>query len=97
MITWIRPSGSEITTNDSQASIDHAEANDWKAKDGKDPVAAVEAEATPEAEDAPETVEDTPDTQEPAASDEGEPDADIGDDTKPDEEASVDGDAEKSD
>ena len=32
MITWVRPSGSEIETNDSDASIATAAANGWERK-----------------------------------------------------------------
>ena len=31
-ITWIRPSGNEITTNSNTATIAHAKANGWKKK-----------------------------------------------------------------
>ena len=32
MITWVRPSGTEIETNDSDASIATAAANGWERK-----------------------------------------------------------------
>lgn len=37
MITWIRPSGTEITLSDNKASNDVAKANGWKRKSDKTP------------------------------------------------------------
>ena len=35
MITWIRPSGRPITTNESQASIEYAKAHKWEREGQK--------------------------------------------------------------
>jgi len=42
-ITWVRPSGSEITTNGLPASIERAAQLGWKPKDGNE--AAPKADA----------------------------------------------------
>lgn len=44
-ITWVRPSGSEITTNGDKATIAHAAAMGWNPKGEKAP-AAVEPPRT---------------------------------------------------
>ena len=31
-VTWVRPSGAEITTNSNSATIAHAKSNGWKKK-----------------------------------------------------------------
>ncbi len=36
-ITWVRPSGTEITTNGSPETIKHAAELGWKPKDGDAP------------------------------------------------------------
>lgn len=36
MITWIRPSGTEIETNESDATVDYAIGAGWKLKDSKE-------------------------------------------------------------
>jgi len=33
MITWVRPSGNEITTNEDKATIEYAESLKWKRKE----------------------------------------------------------------
>lgn len=45
MITWIRPSGSEIETNDRQETIDGCERMGWKRKAAT--INIIKAEAKP--------------------------------------------------
>ena len=35
MIKWIRPSGNEIETNNTKASVEYAESHGWKRVKGK--------------------------------------------------------------
>ncbi len=35
MITWIRPTGTTLTTNDRPQTIEHAEAQGWKREEEK--------------------------------------------------------------